>query len=177
MNPGMTQQSLNALQMIQMLSSSERRWVVEAALMGVDASTRDAITRSIQIRESGGSARSCPPPTYETARNVLLDEPALATSDKVILAAYAICDLYELKEFTGRQVTEFLKETSNEIGNVTAAMTALVQKGWADIASKEGESQQSQKRYTLTSTGIAKTRSLLQATREKRERSEARAMD
>lgn len=163
MNSGMTQQSLNALQVFQSLAPLERRWVLEAVLIGIDTTTRSEIFRLIQSKMPTDETLTQNRSSYDNVKNILLDDPNLSTADKVLLGSFAICDLYELKEFSGRQVTEFLKETSNEIGNVTAAMTALVQRGFAEIISKGGDTQQAQKRYTLTSTGLAKTQTLIQS--------------
>lgn len=182
MTAKMTQQSINVLQALQNLGREERFWVLESACNGLETPMQEKVMETVirhlepdqqeRVFQSLGVVRlpSFQPqaaPTYDSAKALLLDATNLSAADKALVAGFAICDLYELEEFSGRQLTEFLKETGNELGNVTAAMTALAQKGWAEIAAKDGDTPQSQKRYALTAAGHTKVRSLIQKLAEK----------
>ncbi|WP_009958305.1 hypothetical protein [Verrucomicrobium spinosum] len=168
----MTQQSLNTLQMFQNLSAGEREWTLLSILTGLGAgrATLDEVTRLSAGWGAGGDrGKKVLIPTYENAKERLLDDALLSTSEKALLASFAITELYEVKSFTTRQVTEFLRDTGNEIGNVTAALNAACQKGWAQVGSKAGESQQAQKKYELTAQGHSKIRNLLETPAQVRE--------
>lgn len=162
----MNHKSLAALQALCHLSEEEKLWTLETAIRGLSANSRERLSQSLGLSSGNDDSKQITF-SYASAKELLLDTTDLITHEKALIAAFAICDLYELKEFTGRQLTEFLKETGNEVSNITAAMSNLIQKGWAEVASKEGESQQSQKRYALTQAGLTKTRVLLQKSTSK----------
>lgn len=69
---------------------------------------------------------------YEDAKERLLEDASLSAREKVLLAALMLFELHEIQEFHGRQVTETLRDVSNPVNNITAALSGL-------ISSEEGE--------------------------------------
>jgi DNA-binding MarR family transcriptional regulator len=75
------------------------------------------------------------------------------------------------QRFPWGQINVLIKDTGNDTGNITAAMKAVVQKGWVEIVAKDGDIQQSRNRYKITNAGATKAREMLFDSTSKRKRS------
>jgi DNA-binding MarR family transcriptional regulator len=118
------------------------------------------------------SEEETPTPGYTEAREMLLDSTHLSNLEQVLLAAYAVRDLFELKEFNSLQINTLLKETGNDMANITVTLNGAIKSGWVAVAGKDGSTQQSKKRYSLTAAGETKARELLESASSKRSSTE-----
>jgi len=103
------------------------------------------------------------PALDELAKDRLLEDVSLSSGEKVLLAALVLSELYEIVDFHSRQITETLKQNSNPIGNITSALTGLINRGEVEIADSTRAAPNSHKRYRLTQQGLTAAKELAAA--------------
>jgi|GEM_PF-2385359 len=135
------------------LTPEERLWVREQDVGCMDADEREELQALLaeESRNPGQVAHNLD----DQARERLMEDPGLAAGEKVLLAALILRELYEVKEFHSRQITEYLKEASNTVNNITAALNGLISKGEAEVAGPDRTAKNVHKRYQLTAAGIS----------------------
>lgn len=156
MDPQDFRQASSWLSELGRLSEEQTSWLLKAWLEGLPQAHRQSILEPYLVVPS----KPTPAPAYLRAKVLLSNDLDLTSADKLLLAAYAVCDLNEAESFTGRQITEMLKESGNVVGNVTQALTGLIQRGWVE-ASKMRQTAQAQKQYSLTKNGQNRLQMLL----------------
>lgn len=132
------------------LPADDRSWVLQQYWQSLDREDRKEL-QSL-FAESGLAESGNTSPLFESAKERLLEDPDLTAGEKVLLAALVLRELYEVEEFHSRQITETLKEASNPVKNITAALNGLMSKGEAVVADPN---RTGHKRYRLTSAGIS----------------------
>jgi len=138
------------------LSEEQTSWLLKAWLSALPAAHRQSILESYLVPASPAA----PAVAYLRAKALIANDLDLTSADKLLLSAYAVCDLNEAECFTARQITEMLKESGNMVGNVTQALTGLIQRGWVE-ANKIKQTAQAQKQYSLTKNGQNRLQMLL----------------
>ena len=145
-----TDRAIHALHSASVLSQRERGWVVENLWRSRSPEERGDLW--IMLSEIQGETPA-EESLYEQARRRLLDDPHLTDRYKVLLGALMVDDMFDLKSFHSRQVTEALREVSEGIGNVTSAINGLIQRGDLELADDSPVSKHAHKRYELTPDG------------------------
>lgn len=75
-------------------------------------------------------------------------------SEKALVSAVFLQLKKDFSELTSAQVQKELKKIDQRVSNITQAISALVKKKMMIQLGKEGQSQQSRKRYKVTHEGI-----------------------
>jgi hypothetical protein len=139
-------------------TQAEQQWIIGNYWKSLTPENREAQRELLdKIDQELGTEESL----FERARSRLLDDPRLAAGDKVKLAALMLADMYELDSFQSRQITEALREMSNPVGNVTAAINGLIQHGEVEIDESGSSGKRSHKRYRLTDLGLRNAKGLI----------------
>ncbi|MEO5716430.1 MAG: hypothetical protein ABIT37_23330 [Luteolibacter sp.] len=108
---------------------------------------------------------------YENAKERLLEDTDLSAREKVLLAALMLSELHEIQEFHGRQVTETLRDASNPVNNITAALSGLISRGEAEIGDQGPTARNAHKRYRLTREGLLAAGDIARRNKQGRARS------
>lgn len=84
-------------------------------------------------------------------------------SDKVLVVASYLQEAKNLSELTGREVNKELTHLGHGVKNITAAINSLKNKKPALMIQthKGGKSQQAQKKYKVTTEGLAAARKMI----------------
>ena len=84
-------------------------------------------------------------------------------SDKVLVVASYLQEAKNLSELTGREINKELTHLGHGIKNITAAINSLMNKKPKLMIQtrKEGKSQQAQKKYKVTTEGLAAAKRLI----------------
>ncbi len=85
-------------------------------------------------------------------------------SEKALVSAVFLQLKKDFSELTSAQVQKELKKIDQRVSNITQAISALVKKKMMIQLGKEGQSQQSRKRYKVTHEGI---KSIAEAVKKK----------
>lgn len=134
------------------LKATEQEWVLHQYCETLDSSQ---VAKMQELLE-----RSCSTQTdlvsgvYNDAKERLLEDADLSAREKVLLTGLMLFELHEIEEFHGRQVTETLRDVSNPVNNITAALTGLISKGEAEIVDQGPAAKNVHKRYRLTREGM-----------------------
>jgi hypothetical protein len=133
------------------LSNSDRCWVLQQYWHSLGRDDQSELKKEIfsEMSETGANLETA---LYESAKERLLEDPNMTAGEKVLLAALVLRELYEISEFHSRQITETLREASNPVNNITAAINGLIGKGEVEIVEPQ---RLGHKRYCLTSGGIS----------------------
>jgi hypothetical protein len=153
MKPKVTERNSRVLADLMGLSAPERLWVQQQYWQSLTREDREELQEL--LAESTGSAARAVESLYEQAKERLLEDPGLAAGEKVLLAALILSELYEIEDFHSRQITETLREASNPVNNITAALNGLIGKREAEITDTARAATNAHKRYRLTEAGRA----------------------
>ena len=86
-------------------------------------------------------------------------------ADRALVAAYWLQVVQQQRDFEAQPVNTALKDLGHGIGNITDALTALMNRRPSFViqVQKSGASRQARKRYRLTAAGIQEVQKRLQA--------------
>lgn len=145
-----TIQSSRVFSELMSLPAADRSWVLQQYWQSLNREDQGELQSLFSESVEGSPATASP--LFESAKERLLEDPDLTAGEKVLLAAMILRELYEIEEFHSRQITETLREASNPVNNITAALNGLMSKGEAEVAEPQ---RTGHKRYRLTSAGIS----------------------
>jgi len=160
MSSEITVASTEVLHKLISLSEAEQHWAVKQYFSKLDDSGTESLAKLLQNLQDIGIAVGIEAqiPVYAQAKECLLESTQLAAVEKVLLAVVIISTLYEVETFHSRQVTETLRDASNSVGNVTAALNGLIARG--DVGIQPDDSG-GHKRYHITDDGHKRALSLI----------------
>jgi hypothetical protein len=100
--------------------------------------------------------------TYEAIGEVLSKASPKLSTDRVLLVASHLQESEKRSELTAREINQALNHLGYRVLNITQAITGLMSRKPSLIIQtrKEGRSQQSQKKYRVTTAGIRYSREL-----------------
>jgi hypothetical protein len=134
--------------------------------------TDDAVARVLRWAAerhgiSGVAKQTGLPSEEETGRPADIGElfagaTPRSDADRALLAAYWFQQYEGTRSLTGQQINSALKQMGVGIGNITQALTGLIDQRPALVQqlSKSGRSRQARKQYRLTSAGLEAARVL-----------------
>lgn len=134
------------------LQDTEQIWVVLQYWQSLNSRQ---VTELQELLKTACVSHSAPEDSlYENAKERLLEDTDLSARERVLLAALMLAELHDIRDFHGRQVTETLRDASNPVNNITAALNGLISKGEAEIADQGPAARNAHKRYRLTPEGM-----------------------
>lgn len=136
------------------LGDEERDWVLGEYWRSLDGDERGSLRQLFSAQMDGLKPAAEEGGLADQARERLLEDPGLTAGEKVLLSALYLKELYEVQEFHGRQITAVLREVSNPVNNITAALNGLIAKGEAEVGNPSRAAKNAHKRYRLTTEGL-----------------------
>ena len=158
---GITTLSSQALTKLMELSPLEQQWVQQQFFSSLEEGERSEYLSLLGSVGSADEGETAAPADF--ARERLLEVPDLTAGEKVLLAALIVSELFEASAFHSRQLTEVLRQSSNPVKNITAAINGLIGKGEMEVADPSRAAKNSHKRYKLTSEGLIAANSVARA--------------
>jgi hypothetical protein len=145
------------------LEDDARRRVIEWA-SGRFALTKSKIKEEQKIEEPTESLkRDIKLISFESVADVFAKANPKNEPEKVLIVGAYLQEVKSRSELTGREINRELNHLGHRVGNITAAINSLIKKKPRLMIQtrKEGTTQQAQKKYKVTTEGVAAAKKMI----------------
>lgn len=101
--------------------------------------------------------------SFESIADIFAQANPKSDSDKVLVVGAYLQEKKAGGELTGREINKELKHLGHGVGNITNAITSLTERKPSLMIQtrKEGKTKQAQKKYKVTTEGLAAAKNLI----------------